>query len=213
MGEAKSIRVATVRREDAEDAIRRWHYSGCVVQNSQIHMGVFMGGKLLGAMQFGPSLDKRKLQPLVAGTGWNEFIELNRMAFSDALPRNSESRAIAVAMRMIRKNAPHIRWVVSFSDGAQCGDGTIYRASGFVLTGIRQNNSVWIAPNGETFSRTSLTAGGTVNRLRDASRAAGIPMASIDGRSCGPSLKPGLGRWTVFSFGTSILSTQHPGTG
>ena len=27
-------------------------------------------------MQFGPSLDKRKIQGLVSGTGWNEFIEL-----------------------------------------------------------------------------------------------------------------------------------------
>jgi hypothetical protein len=40
-------------------------------------------------MQFGPSLDKRKVQGLVEGTSWNGFIELNRMAFSDRLPRNS----------------------------------------------------------------------------------------------------------------------------
>jgi len=64
------------------------------------------------------------------------------MAFSDRLPRNSESRAIGVAMRLIRKAYPHIEWIVSFADGAQCGDGTIYRASGFVLTGIRENSTL-----------------------------------------------------------------------
>lgn len=108
-------------------------------------------------MQFGPSLDKRKIQGLVSDTPWNGFIELNRMAFSDALPRNSESRAIAIALRLIRKHYPHIEWVISFADGTQCGDGTIYRASGFVLTGIKKNTQLWAAPEGEIFSRHSLT--------------------------------------------------------
>ena len=110
-------------------------------------------------MQFGPSLDKRKIQGLVEGTGWNNFIELNRMAFADWLPRNSESRAISVALRLIKKNYPNIEWVISFADATQCGDGTIYRASGFVLTGIKENNQIWAAPSGEKFSRMSLTDG------------------------------------------------------
>ncbi len=58
-------------------------------------------------MQFGPSLDKRKIQGLVSDTQWHEFIELNRMAFSDALPRNSESRAIAIAMKLLKKHGPN----------------------------------------------------------------------------------------------------------
>lgn len=156
---AKAIHVAPISAKDAAALVKRVHYSGKVVQNSQLHLGVFLDGRLEGAMQFGPSLDKRKVQGLVEGTGWNGFIELNRMAFSDRLPRNSESRALGIAMRLIRKAYPHIEWVISFADGSQCGDGTIYRASGFVLTGIRKNTSIWRAPNGEGFSRTSLTDG------------------------------------------------------
>lgn len=110
-------------------------------------------------MQFGPSLDKRKIQPLVSGTLWNEFIELNRMAFADWLPRNGESRALGFAFRWMRKQYPQLKWCVSFADGTQCGDGTIYRASGFVLTGIKENNQIWAATTGEKFSRTSLTDG------------------------------------------------------
>jgi hypothetical protein len=51
-------------------------------------------------------------------------------------------------MKLIRKSYPHIEWVVSFADGTQCGDGTIYRASGFVLTGIRENTSIVQRPDG-----------------------------------------------------------------
>ena len=145
---AKDLVVKPISSQDAARIVKACHYSGKVVQNSQLHFGVFLDGKCGGAMQFGPSLDKRKIQGLVEGTGWNDFIELNRMAFADWLPRNSESRAIAVAMRLIRKAYPHIEWVVSFADGTQCGDGTIYRASGFVLTGIRGNTSIVTRPDG-----------------------------------------------------------------
>lgn len=154
---AKDIRVAPIKASDANALVKRVHYSGKVVQNSQLHLGVFLGGRLEGAMQFGPSLDKRKIQGLVRDTLWNGFIELNRMAFSDRLPRNSESRAIGIAMRLLRKHYPHIEWVISFADGTQCGDGTIYRASGFVLTGLKVNNQIWAAPDGSTHSRTALT--------------------------------------------------------
>ncbi|MGJ0397426.1 MAG: hypothetical protein ACR65U_14485 [Methylocystis sp.] len=114
-------------------------------------------------MQFGPSLDKRKLIGVVAGTAWNGFIELNRMAFSDALPRNSESRALGVALRMIRAQYPHIEWVVSFADAAQCGDGTIYRASGFVLTGITPNRSIARLPDGRIIAKVTYSQRGDRN--------------------------------------------------
>jgi hypothetical protein len=168
MRSAKDIRVAPVSAADAIRIVKRCHYSGKTVNNSQLHLGVFLDGVLEGAMQFGPSLDKRKMIGLVDGTPWNGFIELNRMAFSERLPRNSESRALGVAMRIIRKNYPHIQWVVSFADGAQCGDGTIYRASGFVLTGIKKNTQVWSAPTGETFSRMSLTDGRSMQQQQQA---------------------------------------------
>jgi hypothetical protein len=146
MGRAKDLIVKPISAQDANRIIKSLHYSGKVVNNSQMHLGVFMDGKCGGAMQFGPSLDKRKMLGLVEGALWNEFLELNRMAFADWLPRNGESRCIGYAMRWIRKTYPHIKWVVSFSDGTQCGDGTIYRASGFLLTGIKVNCELWDVP-------------------------------------------------------------------
>jgi hypothetical protein len=143
---AKDIIVKPISAKDANRIVKSCHYSGKVVPNSQLHFGVFLDGKCGGAMQFGPSMRKDLIQPLVHDTKWNGFIELNRMAFADWLPRNSESRAISVAMRLIRKSYPHIEWVISFADGTQCGDGTIYRASGFALTGIKKNTEMVIHP-------------------------------------------------------------------
>lgn len=161
---AKDIILRPIPSKDANALVRRVHYSGKVVNNSQVHIGVFYRGRLEGAMQFGPSLDKRKIQGLVEGTLWNEFIELNRMAFTDALPRNSESRAIAVAMRLLRKHAPQLKWVVSFADGTQCGDGTIYRASGFVLTGITESQNLVRRGDGVVIHKMTLESNPTAPR-------------------------------------------------
>ena len=103
---AKDLRVAPISRADADRVVRLLHYSGKVVPNSQLHLGVFLGDRLEGAMQFGPSMDKRKTLGLVRGTPWNGFLELNRMAFSDRLPRNSESRKAARAYFTFRSTSP-----------------------------------------------------------------------------------------------------------
>lgn len=86
------------------------------------------------------------------------------MAFDDVLPRNSESRAISIAMKLIRKNAPQIKWVISFADGCSCGDGTIYRASGFVLTAIKPNGNLVQLPNGEKIHKMTLESNPTSPR-------------------------------------------------
>jgi hypothetical protein len=110
-------------------------------------------------MQFGPSIDKNKSVGLVTDTRWNGFIELNRLAFTDRLPRNSESRAISVAMKLLRKKAPHIEWCLSYADGTQCGDGTIYRASGFHLLKVTPNKSMWRMPDGDVICKIVLEPG------------------------------------------------------
>ena len=142
MGRAKEIRVEVINSKTANEFVKKYHYSGKVVPNSKLHFGAFLDGKLHGVMSFGASINKNGTINLVENTGWNEFIELNRMAFDDYLPKNSESRCISIAISLIKKNAPHIKWIISFADGTQCGDGTIYRASGFKLVGIVDNTSL-----------------------------------------------------------------------
>lgn len=156
MGTAKQLIVKVIPASIANPFVKKMHYSGKVVNNSNLHLGVFWEGKLHGVMSFGPSLDKSKIIGLVEGTKWNEFLELNRMAFDDVLPRNSESRALAVAFRLIKKNAPHVKWIISFADATQCGDGTIYRGSGFVLTLIKENKGLFSLPDGSTIHQLTV---------------------------------------------------------
>jgi len=156
VGDAKRIIVKPIAAADANRIVKQLHYSKKIVPNSQLHLGVFFDGRCGGAMQFGPSTDKRKTSALVRGTKWNDFLELNRMAFADWLPRNSESRAIGYAMRWLRATYPWLQWVISFADGTQCGDGAIYRASGFVLTAIKKNNQILQLPDGRLINKKTM---------------------------------------------------------
>ena len=111
MGRAKEIIVKVINSKVANAFVKKNHYSGKVVPNSTLHFGCFLDGNLHGVMQYGPSINKKGTMNLVENTGWNEFIELNRMAFDDFLPKYSESRCIAVSIRLIKKNAPQIKWI------------------------------------------------------------------------------------------------------
>lgn len=155
MGRAKEIIVKVIPSKIANEFVKKHHYSGKVVPNSTLHFGCFLDDKLGGVMSYGNSMDKKKVGATVKNTSWNGFIELNRMAFSEMLPKYSESRCIAVSIRLLKKNAPHVKWIVSFADATQCGDGTIYRASGFDLIGCKVNKQIldW---NGKKIAKKTL---------------------------------------------------------
>lgn len=156
MSRVKEILVKVIPSKIANEFVKKYHYSGKVVQNSSLHFGSFLDNKLHGVMSFGSPLDKSKVIGLVQPSKWNEMLELNRMAFDDMLPKNSESRSISIAIKLIKKNAPHIKWILSFSDATQCGDGTIYRASGFELTNIVTNKNTCKLPNGNVIHKMTL---------------------------------------------------------
>jgi hypothetical protein len=159
MGRAKEIIVKVIPSKIANEFVKKNHYSGKVVPNSTLHFGCFLDDKLHGVMSYGSPMVKKNILGIVQNTGWNEMLELNRMAFNDYLPKYSESRCIAISIKLIKKNAPQIKWILSFSDGIQCGDGTIYRASGFYLTKINETSPTRIMPDGKLISRMTITKG------------------------------------------------------
>jgi hypothetical protein len=166
MGRAKEIIVKVIPAKIANEFVKKHHYSGTFVNTSKIHFGAFLDDKLHGVLSYGSPMDKSKVIGLVKPSKWNEMLELNRMAFDDYLPKNSESRCIAITIKLIKKNASHIKWLLSFSDAVQCGDGTIYRASGFYLTGIKKSTQIIETPKGERVTRMTLTQVGNAKRKR-----------------------------------------------
>lgn len=53
MGRAKEISLKVIPGKVANPFVRRHHYSGTVVNNSCLHFGVFLDGRLHGVMSYG----------------------------------------------------------------------------------------------------------------------------------------------------------------
>lgn len=155
MGRAKEIEVRVIPSSIANPFIRRHHYSHKVVNKSNLHFGAFLDGKLHGVMSYGTSLDKAKMQGLVEGTGWNEFLELNRMAFDEYLPRNSESRCIGLSLRLIMKNGRRLNGLFHS------------RTAAHAVTGQSTVQATSCSPqSGRTTTLCSYRAGRKSTRLR-----------------------------------------------
>ena len=178
MGRAKEIIVKVIPSKIANEFVKKHHYSGKVVPNSTLHFGCFLDDKLHGVMSYGSPMVKAKVIHYVENTKWNEVIELNRMAFDDYLPKYSESRCIAISIKLIKKNAPHIKWIISFADGTMCGDGTIYRASGFQLVKVGANSTIYEFPDGARIASMTLTNGGDLQSRRKIAEKYGAEFSS-----------------------------------
>jgi hypothetical protein len=148
--------VALIPRAEACAMIIANHYSGRVVNNSYVHLGVWVAGELLGALQLGYALNPRRVEHIVANTAVDEYLELNRMWLSDRAPRNSESRALAYAVRWLRRALPRIRWIQSFADERCGGWGVVYQAANYVYVGSH-SCAFWLL-DGEAYHGLLLTA-------------------------------------------------------
>jgi hypothetical protein len=116
-----------------------------------------MCGELVGVLQFGPAMNPASQASVVADTAMDEYLELNRMWLDDCAPRNSESRALSCALKIIRAAYPKIKWVQSFAD-ERCGlGGIVYQACNFRYYG--EHTSVFWELDGEFFHNSIATNG------------------------------------------------------
>ncbi len=148
--------VAQIPRRQAVDIILSRHYSGRIVNNSYVHQGIFLDGKLLGVMQWGYALNPARADKVVSGTNSTAYLELNRMWLDDLAPRNSESRALSYAIKYFRKAMPWVAWLQSFAD-ERCGKyGVVYQAANFLYVGAHKTRFYEL--NGQCYHEMLLTA-------------------------------------------------------
>lgn len=132
---APGFYVTSIPPRQAVEIIRAHHYSGTVVQNSYVHLGIFIDGDLVGAMQLGYALNPRQTGKIVRDTPIDGYLELNRMWLDDVAPRNSESRALSYMTKYIRRACPGVAWIQSFADERCGGLGVVYQAANFIYLG------------------------------------------------------------------------------
>lgn len=134
--------VKEITADEANYIVKKYHYSGKVVANSSLHLGIFRDdtNKLVGCLQFGPPMNGDKTFEKISNS--TKAYELNRMVMADSEPRNAESMAISRCFKWLKKNSD-IDWILSFSDGKEGNVGYIYQATNWKYIGYILSKSFW----------------------------------------------------------------------
>jgi hypothetical protein len=147
------VSVVVAEKARVDDLIRRLHYSGSVVWSSSVHLLVYVGGDVVGALQFGPAMNPQSGARIVRGATADSWLELNRMAFVAERPENCGTRAISAAIRCLRHIRPSVEWIQSFADERCQKFGAVYQAASFLYCG--EHRSTFYELDGEWFHKSA----------------------------------------------------------
>jgi hypothetical protein len=100
--------------------------------------------KLVGACIYGSPVGRSAAESFCKLVKIDEVFELTRLWIADGYGKNIESWVISQTFKLIKKEFPKIKIVMSYSDEEQGHVGTIYQAAGFYYQG---NKSIALMPN------------------------------------------------------------------
>jgi len=151
----KEFYIKEIDRNLANKTIIKNHYSHKFYNASYIHLGVFISGEFLGVLQYGYAMNPASGDSIVPGSGLKGYLELNRMWLDDKAPRNSESRAISMTIKFIKRKYPLVRWIQSFADERCNCFGIVYQACSFGFYG--EHTATFWTLEGQVYHNSLMT--------------------------------------------------------
>ena len=135
----KELRIDFASHEAAKYSVARWHYSRCMPKAKLVRLGVWEGKKFCGAIIYGLGANRHIARPF--GLKDQEVCELVRVALAPGR-EHPTSKCVAISLRMLRRQSPGLRLVVSYADAGQGHVGTLYQAVGFFFIGTSDQSYI-----------------------------------------------------------------------
>ena len=139
MSSKPTLRMDWATHAAAKYAVERWHYSRTMPVGKSVKIGAWEDGKFIGVFVFSWGAS-----PWLAGSiGLQqvECAELVRAAFT--AHSTKVTRMLAIAIRMLRKQSPGLRALVSFADANKGHHGGIYQGGGWTYIGRTKDDFVY----------------------------------------------------------------------
>lgn len=140
-----------IKRIDCNTAkkyIQENHYSHGSHNRPSPCYALFDGEDMIGCMMFATPCSER-VRASVFGEDYKDSVtELHRLHILDCTPKNTESWFISRCLKMLKKDKPQIKAVLSFSDTTQGHDGTIYKATNAYRIGATASALFYIDQEG-----------------------------------------------------------------
>ena len=122
------MRLENASRKAVKYACEKFHYAK-VVPAASVSFSVFEGETWCGVICFGGGASAFMGKPY--GLTHGQYLELVRVALNGK--QTSTSKAVAIAIRLVRKKCPMVRLLISYADKGQEHFGTIYQATNWVF--------------------------------------------------------------------------------
>ena len=159
-----SLRLDWCSHEAAKYAVEHWHYSRSLSSARNVYVGVWEAGTFVGVVVFGIGSGDAVTNGARFGFDRHGAVaELTRVALS---PQHvaTVSRIVSIAIRMLRKQSPGLRLLISFADPKYGHHGGIYQAGGWVYTGTTKPDVQYRVQGVWVHHRTA-TSGGSVKGM------------------------------------------------
>ncbi len=137
-----------------KDVFERHHYLHSISAGTLLLLGAFIGDRLLGAVQF--SRGSTQAHRIVAGANARDGITLARLWLSDELPSNSESRVLAISLRLLHRFTT-VKFIVTYADPDAGHPGHVYQASNWLYLGQSWGDDPIDIGDGRLWSARSLS--------------------------------------------------------
>ena len=122
--EIKRIDCNTAKRYIQEN-----HYSHGSHNGPSPCYALYDGNNMIGCLMFATPCSEA-VRASVFGEDYKDSVtELHRLHILDCTPKNTESWFISRCLKLLKKDKPQIKAVLSFSDTTQGHNGTIYKAT------------------------------------------------------------------------------------
>ena len=127
-----SLRLDFCSHEAAKHAVLRWHYSRTMPAAKLVRIGVWEEGRFVGAILYGSGANRHLSRPF--GLQPTEACELVRVALAPGR-RNPTSKCLAISLKLLQKQSPGLKLIVSYADTKEGHLGVIYQATNWIYLG------------------------------------------------------------------------------
>lgn len=149
--------VAPCSRKAAEHAVMTWHYSRKMPVGKIITLGVWEGGRFIGAVIYGRGASPKLLEAY--GITQAQGCELVRVALNKH--EAPVSQIVAKSLVILKQTNPGLRLVVSFADPAHGHHGGIYQAGNWLYSGTSLSSQQFLY-KGKVLHRRQVTKSGYI---------------------------------------------------
>lgn len=137
--------VKSVSPKAIRPIIAKYHYSKTFPDSTLFCFAGYLNHKIAGVITFGMGAGKSQYTALIPDIKQGEYCELTRLWSPDGMPKNTESKLISLAIKML---PPKIKLIVSFADPSRNHIGTIYQATNFYYCGFSSAGKMMITNDG-----------------------------------------------------------------